>query len=475
MLLALTYWPANFFLLVFVALGPWLWSLRLPEANWKRSGALFGGLFFSFHMAWLFPFVGSWTGSYGLAAIPWVVSVALQIPYFMLLAFLVRRAYERQWNWAIPFIWASVEFLRSAIPVLAFPHALIATPLAVTPEIIQTAALGTVFFVSAWVVLINVVVVELFERANPRSTLAMAGIALGLGLFSFSRYNSPPVGEKKVITIGQLGTDLAFGNPATEPMRIAGIVPELNEQAYQQGADLLVLPEGLGPAGSDPENPNWPFSKPDLPVLFGMQRAEGEHMHQSAFGFDGTWHHVDKTHLVIFGEYVPFRQQLAALGGFKLPSGDLQPGQKIDVMTLNKMRVAPLLCFEGMFYDVAIRQADLGAQLLAVMSIDDWYMNSGMPDQLWAGSVFRSVENGLPLVRSASLGYSGWVDARGNVRARMPLGKQGTIRAEITLPPHSDAFSGRAWFPWLAVLMALGVWIFGQVKSQDRKTENLRS
>ncbi len=455
-LLALTYWPANLILLSFVALAPWLWSLRMPDANWKRSGILMGTLFFGYHMLWLFPFIGRWTGSYPIAAIPWAISVGLQIPYFILLAFLIRRCYERGWNWAVPFVWITIEFIRSSIPYLAFPHALLATPLAAAPNLIQGAAVGTIFFVSGWIVLINVCVVELFERANPRSTMVLAAAAAAIGMFSVMRHSSPPLGVKKVVSIGQLGLDLAFGDPATEPARIAEAVPLLSEQAYMQGADLLLLPEGLGPAGNDTANPNWPFQPPDTPVVFGMQRGS-EAIYQSAFAFDGKWQHVDKTHLVIFGEYVPFRSQLSALGGFRLPTLDLVPGDKIGTMTVNGIHLGPLLCFEAMFYDVAAEQADTGARLLTVHSIDDWYMNSGMPEQLWASCVFRAVENGLPLARSASLGYTGWIDARGNVRRRLPLNESRTVRAEITLPEKSDAFTYRTYFPWVAVLISIAV------------------
>lgn len=455
-LLGLTLWPFNLFLLSFVALVPWLRSLKEPDANWRRSGFLMGMLFFGLHMSWLLPFIGRWTGSYPLAAIPWIISSLLQAPFFLLLAWLIWRCYRLGWVWAIPLVWAAVEFLRSALPVLHFPHALIASPLAVTPQLIQTAALGTIFFVSAWVALINVCVVEAFDRANPRATVSMVSVFLAFGLFSYARHGQMPDGEKKVVSIGQLGTDLAFGDPFTEKARIASAVPPLSEQAFLQKADFLLLPEGLGPAGPDPKNPNWPFEPPLTPVLFGMQRGSGP-FYQSAFAYDGQWQHVDKTRLVIFGEFVPFRGFFDRFGAFNLPAGDLQPGARPGVLTLAGIRIGPVVCFEALFPDVTLIQAQEGAQLLAVMSIDDWYLGSPMPEQLWAGSVFRAVENGLPLVRSASLGYTGWIDARGNTRVRLPIGENRTVRAEVTVPKGSDAVPYRGLFPWLAALASLVV------------------
>ncbi|MBL8059802.1 MAG: apolipoprotein N-acyltransferase [Chthonomonas sp.] len=457
LLLALTYWPANLALLTFVGLVPWLWSLKQPDVNWKRNGAIFALLYFAYQMSWLLFFAEKWTNSFALAAIPYTFTVVAHVPFIIFLAFLIRRCYERNWLWGIPFVWASVEFIRASLPFLAFPHALLATPLAVAPNLIQTASLGTVFMVSAWVALINVVLVELFDRANPRQNLALAGIALALGLFSVDRHSQLPIAKTKVVTIGQLGEDMAFGNQATETARIATAVEKTSAEAELQGAQLLVMPEGLAPGGYDPENPDIPFALPSMPSVFGLQRASDGKVFQSAFGFDGKWSHVDKTKLVIFGEYVPFREILPA---FNLPTLDLHPGSKVGTMTIDGTKIAPMICFEGMFYEVAQQQALDGAQLIALMSIDDWYMDTGMPRQLWNSAVFRSVESGLPLVRAASLGYSGWIDARGNVRAMLPLRERRTLRAEVPIPSGSDAFPYRGFFPYLCLLISAFVWLW---------------
>ena len=454
LLLSLSFWPANLPLLVFVGLAPWFWSLRQPDVNWKRSGAIFGLLYFGYQMAWLMPFASKWTGSPGLAFIPYALASVAHLPFTILLAFLVKKSYERGWLWAIPFAWSCIEFVRATLPYLAFPHALLATPLAVAPNLIQSAAVGTVFLVSAWVALINVVLVELFERANARQTLALAGVGVGLGLFSTVRHGQMPSGDKKVVTIGQLGIDMAFGDRASEAGKVSRAVQEIGLEAEIQGADLLVMPEGLGSAGPDPAHPRIPFALPTTPAVFGLQRQEDGTIYQSAFSFNGKWQHTDKTKLVIFGEYVPFR---GALRAFDLPEMDMQPGKGVGTMTLAGIKIAPLLCFEGMFYEVAQAQAQGGARLITLMSIDDWYMDTGMPQQLWDSAVFRAVENGLPLVRAASLGYSGWIDARGNVRGMLPLRERRTLRAEVTVPSGSDAFPYRGFFPYLCVLVSAAI------------------
>ena len=103
----------------------------------------------------------------------------------------------------------------------------------------------------------------------------------------------------------------------------------------------------------------------------------------------------------------------------------------------------------GPVVDLTPRELQI-AQLLAVMSIDDWYMGSAAPEQLRMAAVWRAVETGLPLVRSASLGYSLAVDARGNVLAEAPLGKRFPLRVELDIPQKADLFPPVNVFPWLA-------------------------
>src|SRR5262249_32003050 len=143
--------------------------------------------------------------------------------------------------------------------------------------------------------------------------------------------------------------------------------------------------------------------------------------YQSAFSFDGSkWEHADKNRLVIFGEFVPFRDSWI-IKQFGLAQGDLTPGQTLGTLDIKGTKVGPLICFEGLFPDLAYRQALAGSRLLAIISIDDWYMGTAAPDQLKSEAVWRAVETGLPLVRSASLGYSLAVDQRGRIVSEAPL------------------------------------------------------
>jgi apolipoprotein N-acyltransferase len=453
--------PLNLGLLVFLALAPWFVYLARSTAKGSFwTGALFGFVFWLHQMVWLLPFVGRWTGSFALAAVPWVLASAVGCWYFAVAGWLVNRCFTNRLVWFIPLVWAGMEVVRSFFPMLAFPWGLLASPLWFMPQLIQGAALGTVFMVSAWVALVNLLVVMVArpqgdDARRGHMVFRMAIVASAFGLLSFGRYVQAPAGKTTVFSIGQPGVDVsrpggqeAVGLAAAQCMALATV----------QGSKALVMPEGLVRVTEWPPKQT-PFGpRPPIHVLFGGSRS-AEYVYQSAFAWDGEWSYVDKTRLVIFGEYVPFRG-MPGLSAFNLAGGDMAPGEKAGVLELGGITVAPMLCFEALFPDVCAAQSRLGSQLVAVMSVDDWYRGTPAMEQLLSGSVFRAVEAGVPLLRSATTGITAAVDARGNLLGRAAEGPLVTMRVEAVVPERSDSFEYRMFFPWVSVAaMALAaVW-----------------
>jgi apolipoprotein N-acyltransferase len=454
LLLTLSFPPFNLTPVVFVALIPLL--VALPDRNARQAwgaGYLFGLVFSLGQLHWLAGLTQKWTGSFGLALVPWLLASFAMACYFGLFGYLANRCIAQSRLWMVPLIWVGIEVFRTYIPVLAFPWALVATPLWKAPALIQTASLGTIYIVSFWVVAVNLTLAVCWKnRAFPKEAQVLTATAFALPILSLALYLVPRSQKTAPVTLGQIGIDLAFETPE----RIAAIVPRrvrsFQSSARADGSRLLVLPEGIV-TGTD-QNSFFPFPlDPAVPTLFGAQRQNGAHAaYQSAVGFDGNWSYADKTRLVIFGEFVPGRDFLPFLNAFNLPGGDLSAGTSgVTAMTLRGLRVGPLLCFEGLFPDLAFRQALNGSELIPVISDDDWFMNSSAPEQLKAGSIWRAVETGVPVVRVGSLGYSLAVDSKGKVLADLPLGK---AVAQTVQMPISRA---NRWFWLLPLFPALGV------------------
>ena len=457
--------PFNFFFLCLVASVPFLLVLR--ESTGKQAigrGYLFGVLFYLAQMGWLLPFVNKWTGSIFLAAIPWVVASCIGGLYFLLLGWLIQRCFAGNRLWAIPFAWAGIETVRSFMPMLAFPWGLAAFPLFRFPALVQFSGFGTIVLVSAWVIAINLIVMLMVYRQNNdhkqygRQTLWITLGVFGLMLSNLPRVMSSQAGQPFRVTLGQVGVDMAFTERNEEPRLLAEATADIVPSAVAAETDLLVLPEGF--AGIQSALPPATFLgvEPPVPVIMGGQWKEGDLFYQSALLWDGKqWHHADKTRLVVFGEYVPFRKYLPFLKNFNLGEGDLSPAKEVTTLQTDGAKFGCMICFEGVFSDIPEKHQENGANLLVQMSIDDWYIETPAFEQLWGSTVWRSIESGMPVVRVGALGQSLVTDARGNIVYKAPLRERRADTVEVALPDQPDGFPYRSWFGWVALVLSIVV------------------
>ena len=457
-LLLLAYHPFNFTLLIFVALAPWLASLKecSSKGAWKR-GYLFGIVYGLGQFYWLGTLTAKWTESPLLGLVPLMLASALLAIYYGLFAMLCRICWQRNWLILIPVLWSGMEAFRSYIPVLAFPYGLIATPLWPYLPVVQTAAVGTIYLVSGWVLLMNVMCAGWLSGTGYAPLRPLFTAFLGCLGVSMALYSVEQTITKKAITIGQPGVDLAFTKPEIAQLKLQTNIEGILERASRSKSDLTVLPEGVSRLGSSmPPHPEFAIPK-NLPVIFGAQRGQNP-SYQSAFGYDGKWSYIDKTRLVIFGEFVPARDFLPFLkDAFKLPGGDLSAGDKVSALEVNGIRVGPVICFEALFPDISYRQAMNHVQMLSVMSIDDWYMGTGAPDQLRAGSVWRAIETGLPVVRAASTGSSLAIDGKGRVLAEAPMGVPFVLSVDVPVPTNPMPHWWLPIYPLLSVCALVAV------------------
>jgi apolipoprotein N-acyltransferase len=142
----------------------------------------------------------------------------------------------------------------------------------------------------------------------------------------------------------------------------------------------------------------------------------------------------DKAHLVPFGEYLPMRPVLSAIGLSRLAPGDVDftsgPGPR-TIAIPGWGKVGFQLCYEIIFSGDVVDRNDR-PDFIFNPSNDAWFGRWGPPQHL-AQARLRAAEEGIPVIRSTPTGISAVVDAHGEILKALPWRTAGVIDA--SLPP----------------------------------------
>jgi apolipoprotein N-acyltransferase len=168
----------------------------------------------------------------------------------------------------------------------------------------------------------------------------------------------------------------------------------------------------------------------------------------------------DKAHLVPYGEYLPMRPLLSAIGLSRLAPGDLDfrsgPGPRtLDLPGFGRAGIQ--VCYEMIFSGEVVDRANR-PDFIFNPSNDAWFGAWGPPQHL-AQARLRAIEEGLPVIRATPTGISAVIGADGRLLASLPWHAAGAIDAR--LPPAAPPTAFARFGNWLslafALLLALGV------------------
>lgn len=176
-----------------------------------------------------------------------------------------------------------------------------------------------------------------------------------------------------------------------------------------------------------------------------LRSDDGETIDRAAnsvfvIGDDGQFvGRYDKAHLVPYGEYLPMRPLLSAIGLSRLAPGDsdFQAGAGPGTLQLPEGwgKAGFQVCYEIIFSGQVVDRANR-PDFIFNPSNDAWFGRWGPPQHL-AQAQMRAAEEGLPIIRSTPTGISALVDAHGRVVDQLPWRKAGIIWA--TIPAEAAA------------------------------------
>ena len=371
-------------------------------------------------------------------------------------------------------LWTFAEWGRSFVVLGGFPWNLMGYVWGFSDNMIQVAAVTGVFGISAVTVFgaaVAVTVVKVDGRFALRRWIWVGVAAAGLtaiwagGALRLSNAHEDMV---EGVRLRIVQANIAQHHKWLPDLRKAHFAEHLalTQMAAMQRITHVIWPETATPyaLGRDDRIRQMigAVTPPDGLLITGAIRiSKGEEAPQRIWNslraisvsgdIVGSY---DKMRLVPFGEYVPLRDWLPI---DKLVEGsrDYSRGNAERTLELEGLPlVGPLICFEVIFPGSVVDKTKRPQWLLNLTN-DAWYGNSTGPYQHLVQARFRSVEEGLPLIRAANTGISAAVDAYGRVVTSLGLGERGVLDTGLPVALVGGTFYGKHGnFP---VLCAMGL------------------
>ena len=177
----------------------------------------------------------------------------------------------------------------------------------------------------------------------------------------------------------------------------------------------------------------------------------------------------DKAHLVPYGEYLPMRPLLSAIGLSRLAPGDVDfiPGPGPQTVALPGWgKVGFQICYEIIFSGDVV-DPNNRPDFIFNPSNDAWFGAWGPPQHL-AQARLRAAEEGLPVIRSTPTGISAIIDARGRLTQSLPWRQAGVIDSQLPVAALSPTLFARLG-NWIPLTLAFALLIGGIVLGGRRR------
>ncbi len=450
--------PFPFGPLIFLSLVPLLLAIEdMPPYRALKLGFLWGIIFFLgliYYIAWVTP-PGMLAAVLILSFIPatacWFFARLMDRNRGAALIFFP--SYFIMWNWLF------------TMSDLNYPWADFGYALAYYLPFVQAAELGAVYLISLIILAVNAAIyASVSQKLNlsqyVRRNLRYGSVFVIVLLYGYGvvRLNSPDSGaDSKKLAVGILQGNMTRGqkwNPKNLQMNFERYF-DLSRKAASEGAEFLIWPETATPTYLMQErrylgNVQSLVDSLGAPLLTGtpyyrvVGPQEYVYFNSAVLITPGRddYQVYSKIRLVPVSEHIPFSGRFKKLKEIRLGQADFSAGEEQTIFDLKGFKFAAVICFESAFPGYCREFAQRGAQFLVVITNDMWFGRTSLLEQHAMMSVFRAVENRIPVVRSANTGVSMAVDKWGRISTKSDIFVQDHLLAKIA-PENSESIYGR--------------------------------
>lgn len=513
-------WPdIGFTPLLFIAFLPILWLEHSLVGERKAAQKLFLYSWLSFG---LWNLLCTWwlvNAHWSAVATTVIVNGGLMALVMGTFRFVKSKMGAQRGYISLPFLWVSLEVLHQDWD-LSFPWLNLGNGMATRVEWIQWYEYVGAMGGTLWIWGVNLLLfwalqlflkTKLYKPLLYRSvSIILLAIILPISL-SYMRYLSyQEKGDKVDVVVIQPNIDTYIEKNILSDTEQVNKFLKLAQPKLDQQVDFLVGPEVLLPDGIYQDQiasaeaitilQNTIAQYPGLHILVGattLQYYPEGSQTSTARPFTRTEGYYDvyntalflnadeielyhKSKLVAGVEMMPFANILKPTLGNLIEnmggtSGGLatQSQRAVFTSTNGKFKVTPLICWESDFGEYVTTAVRKGANLLMIITNDDWWGNTPGHIQHLHYARLRAIENRRSIARSANTGISCFINQRGDIIQPTSYKEEAALRAtvhannELTYYSRVGDFVGR-----LSLFLAGFLLLFALVRGYLRKVDS---
>jgi len=420
----------------------------------------------------------------GAELIPAIISMVAAILYlsiFWILFGFLCCSYHKMTGYGIsilPFLWVSIEYLRSFGP-LSFPWINLALTQTFSLPLIQIADVTGSMGISFWIVILNMIIYIAIISNNSKKQILSIGVLLLLvifllGFFRISYIKNIYADNKINVSIVQPNIDPNLKWEQNFRDRIFNTMDSLHNEAILLNPDFILWPEAALPTylriNYSKRRPILQkVKKSNIPLLTGtpdrIEREDNQIDYYNAAIFikpNGSTKMYYKIHLVPFAESIPFSNYFSFLKKLNFGQANFTAGSEYTLFNVDSISFANLICYESSIPKIARKFVNLGAKFVTIETNDSWCGHSSGVYQHFQIAKIRAVENRIPIARSANTGISGLILPTGKVNKKMHFNKQGILLANIPIKNISSFYTKYGdWFALICALISVITLCFG--------------
>jgi len=341
-----------------------------------------------------------------------------------------------------------IEFIRGSI-LTGFPWNLIAFSFSESVHFIQIISIiGTYSFNLFCISLFTVPAIFFLRKSRKEIIICFLFIVVSVIFLIFGNVKNNNFNSLKSIknpySIKAISSNISLDRFYSKQDELKIINELIQLSAPTKGKPTIFLwPEGIIPDSYVSDMSMYKdlfsnyFGEDDL-IIMGLNSLEKNEDKKLIFNSMAVFNNrlnliqnYNKVNLVPFGEFTPY-ENILGLIGLKTITNEYQSfssGNVRKAFNIKKgkidLNLLPLICYEIIYSGKLSTDKDF--DYIINISEDGWFGNSIGPKQHFSHSIFRSIESGKYIIRSANNGISAIINPLGIVEQKIEIGSTGYV------------------------------------------------